>query len=152
MNDLSGLNMLEDSIIQDSKILKFIEFARPICLDIPRTKKHVSLIVQKNKVLAVGTNTFKGHPLASSIGYRFAEQHSELNAFLKCPERSKLMLINVRFNAQGFMRMSRPCPLCLPWCAAIFDKIVYTCPDGVIRLLDKSKVMAHNSLALHGRE
>jgi len=152
MNTLSGSDMLEDAIVEESKILRFIEIAKPICLNIPRTKKHVSLIVQKSRILAVGTNTFKGHPIACSMGYRFSEQHSELNAFLKCSERHKLMLINARFNAQGLMRMSRPCGLCLPWCAAIFDKIIYTCPDGVVRLLDKSKVIAHNSLALHGHQ
>jgi deoxycytidylate deaminase len=143
-------NMLEDTIIEDSKVLKFIESAKPICLQIPRAKKHVSLIVRKGKVLATGTNNFKGHPAAASLGYRFSEMHSELNAFLKCSEKSRLTLINLRFNAQEEMRMSRPCALCLPWCAAIFEEIYYTCPDGHVRRLDKSSTMAHNSLVSIG--
>jgi len=153
MNNYRGPDMLQDKIIQDPKILKFIESSKSFCLEIPRTKKHVSLIVRKGRVLSVGTNNFKGHPLASSIGYRFSEQHSELNAYLKCSEKSRLILINLRFNAQGLTRMARPCPLCLPWCAAIFEKIYYTCPDEHVRLLDKSFVSAHNSLVpMYGRK
>lgn len=133
-------NMELDPISWDPKILRFVEQALPMCLDIPRTKKHVSLIVRKGKVLSVGTNAFKGHPIARKIGYRFGEQHSELNALLKCSQKDKLTLINVRFNKDQAMRMARPCALCLPWCAGLFDEIYYTCPDGLIRQLDTTAV------------
>jgi len=132
-----------DPVTLDPKVHKFVEQALPMCLEIPRIKKHVSLIVRKNKVMAVGTNAFKGHPLARKIGYRFGEQHSELNALLKCAEKDKLMLINVRFNKDQAMRMARPCALCLPWCANIFDEIYYTCPDGHVRQLDTSAVKSN---------
>ena len=139
-----GLDMLKDSIVQDSKILKLIEDAVPMCLKIPRAKKHVSLILHKNRVLATGTNNFKGHPIASSLGYRFSEQHSELNALLKCEKKKNLVLVNLRFNSQKLMRMSRPCSKCLPWCCAIFEDIYYTCPDGYVRLLDKNTVIDYS--------
>ena len=135
-----GLDMLKDSIVQTPWVHKYIEDFMPLCLEIPRAKKHVSLILHKNRVLAVGTNHFKGHPIASSLGYRFSEQHSELNALLKCKKRKNLVLVNLRFNSQKLMRMSRPCAKCLPWCCALFDEIYYTSPDGVVRLLDKSPI------------
>lgn len=125
-----------DTIVQDSKLDKLVQMAKPLCLQIPRNKKHVSLIMRKGKLLSIGTNAFKGHPMATKIGYRFGEQHSELNALLKCSERDKLTLINVRFNKHGLIRMARPCPLCLSWCAGIFDNIYYTCPMGKIRKVD----------------
>lgn len=137
-------NMELDPVIRDPKIDKLVEYARPICLDIPRTKKHVSLIVRKGRVLAIGTNAFKGHPLATRIGYRFGEQHSELNALIKCSQRERITLVNVRFNKDDQMRMARPCQLCLPWCASLFDEIYYTCPDGNIRQLDTNRVNFHN--------
>lgn len=137
-------NMELDPVCRDPKIHRFIEQAIPVCLDIPRTKKHVSLIVRKGRVLAIGTNAFKGHPIASKIGYRFGEQHSELNAFLKCSQRDRLTLINVRFNKDQQMRMARPCALCLPWCSGIFEEIYYTCPDGFIRKLDSNVAVGHN--------
>jgi hypothetical protein len=134
-----------DSVCRDPKVYRFIKQAIPICLDIPRTKKHVSLIVRKGRLLAVGTNVFKGHPIASKIGYRFGEQHSELNAFLKCSQIDRLILINVRFNKDQQMRMARPCALCMPWCSALFEEIYYTCPDGIVRRLDNKVVAGHNS-------
>jgi hypothetical protein len=133
--------MLKDSIVEMPWVHKYVKDYMPFCLQIPRAKKHVSLILYKNRVLAVGTNNFKGHPIASSLGYRFAEQHSELNALLKCEKRRNLTLVNLRFNAQKEMRMSRPCAKCLPWCCAIFDEIYYTCPDGVVRMLDKAPII-----------
>lgn len=134
-----------DSICWDPKIHKFVEQSLPACLGIPRTKKHVSLIIRKGRLLAMGTNAFKGHPMASKLGYRFGEQHSELNAFLKCSHKDKLTLINIRFNKNEQMRMARPCALCLPWCSALFDEIYYTCPDGYVRQLDSNVQLAHNS-------
>lgn len=136
-----GLDMLKDPIVHSSWVHKHIEDFMPLCLEIPRAKKHVSLILYKNRILAVGTNNFKGHPMAASLGYRFSEQHSELNALLKCEKRKDLVLINLRFNSQKLMRMSRPCAKCLPWCCALFNEIYYTSPEGVVRLLDKSPVL-----------
>lgn len=136
-----GLDMLKDPVVCDYRVLKLIEDSIPLCLQIPRAKKHVSLIVKKNRVLAVGTNNFKGHPIAAGLGYRFCEQHSELNALLKCDAREGISLINIRFNSQKLMRMSRPCSRCLPWCSAIFENIFYTCPDGVVRMLRKNSVL-----------
>ncbi len=115
----------------------FLSLAYPICLEIPRQKKHVSLVVHKGRVISVGKNIFKTHPKAKEIGYLFEEMHSEFDAFRKIPKSlrsSKLTLINVRYNQLGDIRMSRPCELCLPWCKEIFDEIYYTTNEGIVRL------------------
>lgn len=141
-------DMREDPVTDNSKILRWIETGKPICLAIPRNKKHTSLIVRKSQLVSVGDNSFKGHPLAQKIGYRFEEQHSELNALLRMPKKDwdKLILINLRFNAKGDMRMARPCKLCQPWCNAIFDEIHYTCPDGCIRRLLSSNTQDYGTI------
>ncbi len=145
-NDFS--EMLSDPVVRDCRLDRFLNMAKPLCLDIPRSKKHVSLIIRKGRLMAVGTNIFKGHPLAKTLGYRFEEQHSELNALLKCQEKDKLILLNARFNKNLEMRMARPCPLCLPWCVGVFQEIYYTCPDGKVRLLDNRPKEDHNLTSL----
>ena len=115
-------------------INRLMEVARPLCLNLDRKKKHVSIIVSKGEIVSVGTNQFKTHPIAKSIGYRYDEMHSELNALLKTNQRKNLHLYNFRFNRFGEMRISRPCCLCMPWCKALFKSIHYTTPDGIVEL------------------
>lgn len=107
--------------------------AYPLCLEIPRPKKHVSIVLRKGKVVSIGSNAMKTHPLAKEHGYMFEEMHSELDAFLKCGEPKRgLVLFNIRFNRLGQMRMARPCHRCMPWCLGVFDAIWYTTEDGVM--------------------
>ena len=116
-----------------------LDVAYPICLDIPRQKKHVSIIVHKHKIVSVGMNRFKTHPKAKEIGYMYEEMHSELDAYRKVPKQlrgCKFDLINVRYNKFGTMRMSRPCELCMPWCREVFDRIYYTTDEGIAKLED----------------
>ena len=138
-------NLEQDPVAVDERIMRFVDLALPICQGIDRVKRHASLIVRKGRLLAVGTNAFKGHPVAHKLGYRYSEMHSELNALLRCDSRDRLTLINVRYNRQGQLRMARPCPLCLPWCQAMFDEIYYSCPDGKVRRLDTGCAMSNNS-------
>ena len=119
----------------ETKISKLTNFALPISLDIPRPKKHVSIIVRKNEIVSVGTNNFRTHPLAKKYGYRFDEVHSELDALLRYRgPRDNLKLFNFRFNRFSDMRMSKPCCNCLPWCMVIFDTIWYSTDNGMVNL------------------
>jgi hypothetical protein len=116
---------------------EYLKMAYPICLAIPRQKKHVSIILHKNRVISVGTNSFKTHPKAKEIGYHYEEMHSELEAYQRVPRKfksKKLILLNCRFNRFGNLRMSRPCELCLPWCKEIFNEIYYTNDEGLTKL------------------
>ena len=114
------------------KLDKIKQVAMPVSLQIPRPKKHVSVIVRKNEIVAVGTNTFRTHPKAKELGYRFDEVHSELDALLRYKgPKDNLVLLNFRYNRFGDMRMSKPCCKCLPWCVALFDDIWYTTNDGM---------------------
>ena len=117
------------------KIQKLTSVALPLSLQIPRPKKHVSIIVRKNEIVAVGTNNFRTHPLAKKYGYFFDEVHSELDALLRYRgAKDNLKLFNFRFNRFGDMRISKPCCRCLPWCTALFDDIWYTTNEGIVKL------------------
>ncbi len=115
-----------------TKLEKMKQVAMPVSMSIARPKKHVSIIVRKNEIVAVGTNTFRTHPKAKELGYRFDEVHSELDALLRYKgPKDNLVLLNFRYNRFGDMRMSKPCCKCLPWCVALFDKIWYTTDNGM---------------------
>ena len=112
-----------------------MDVALPVSLEIPRPKKHVSIIVRKNEIVSMGTNTFRTHPKAKELGYRFDEVHSELDALLRYKgPKDGLKLFNFRFNRFGDMRMSKPCRKCLPWCEALFDGIWFTTNDGILKI------------------
>lgn len=113
-------------------------FAHPFCLEIPRQKKHVSLVLHKNRIISIGRNYFKTHPEAHRLGYLYNEMHSELDAYRKIPyylKNKKLTLVNVRMNSNGELRMSKPCPVCSNWCVEIFDRIYYTDNEGFKELV-----------------
>ena len=116
----------------EKKIQELADVAFPVSLNVPRPKKHVSIIVRKNEIVSMGTNNFRTHPLAKKYGYFFDEVHSELDALLRYRgPKDNLKIINFRFNRFGDMRMSKPCCKCLPWCVALFDDIWYSTNDGM---------------------
>ena len=112
-------------------MVKWIEIAKHVASTIDREKQHVSLIVRKNQLIAVGANNWKTHPKAMEMGYMYPFLHSELDAYrkIKTP-MDRLTLYNFRFSKTGKLGMSRPCKFCMPWCAQIFDKIVYSTHEG----------------------
>lgn len=121
-------------MLTSKRLNKLVEVAKPVCMNISRSKRHCSLVVCKNEIVSIGTNQFKTHPKAKEIGYRYDEMHSELDALLRSPERKNLYLYNFRFNRFGEMRIARPCSLCMPWCQMVFDRIYYTTPSGIERI------------------
>ena len=113
-----------------------------ICKSIDMSNKHISLILHRDLVVSIGYNQRKTHPLAKKYKYRFADQHSELSAYVNLPKplryndkSPKLVLFNIRFNRFNQMRISQPCAICTGWCTGIFKKIYYTTPGGEIERL-----------------
>jgi hypothetical protein len=113
---------------------QFVPIAKPLSMAMERQKKHISLVIYKRKIIAVGQNIFKTHPDTFRLGYRCNEMHSELDAWRKVPKNlrgEKLILLNFRFNRFGEFRNSKPCPVCAKWCNEAFHKIYYTHDDGI---------------------
>lgn len=113
---------------------KLIDIAKPLCMNLDRKKKHVSIIISKGEIVSVGTNQYKTHPIAKAIGYRYEEMHSELNALLKTNQRKNLHLYNFRYNRFGEVRIAKPCCLCMPWCKAVFKSIHFSSRDGMLEM------------------
>lgn len=106
-----------------------------------KEKNHFSFILQKNRIIGVGTNhMFKTHPKGAQYGYRYSAIHSELDAFLDLPREidyRKLKLINVRLSRKSIkekrpiLRMSKPCHHCSVWIKNIgFKEIWYSTDEG----------------------
>jgi hypothetical protein len=118
----------------DHVIQNYVPIAKPLSMAMERQKKHISLVIYKKKIISVGQNIFKTHPESMRLGYKFAEMHSELDAYRKIPKSllsKKLILLNFRFNRFGNFRNSKPCCICSKWCSEIFHQIYYTTDDGL---------------------
>lgn len=118
----------------DNVIINYLPVAKPLSMAMERQKKHISLIIYKRKIIAVGQNVFKTHPDTFRLGYRGSDMHSELDAYRKISKSlrgEKLTLLNFRFNRFGNFRNSKPCSVCDKWCKEIFHSIYYTNDDGI---------------------
>lgn len=122
----------------NARFLRQLEnIGRILSKDIHRDFRHVSFIVRRNNILAIGTNHRKTHPEAAQIGYRYSEPHSELSALLRIPKnnRRNLTLVNFRFNKNGELRQSRPCEVCANWCKDVFESIYHSTDEGIQRMV-----------------
>lgn len=119
-------------------ITKYREIAKEVVFNAERWRNHnhASIVLSNNRILGIGTNRRKTHPMAMKYGYRSCELHSELDALLKVPKnlRKDMILLNFRFGPKGDMKLSKPCKLCLPWCIDTFKEIYYSVPDGLVQL------------------
>jgi hypothetical protein len=115
---------------------KWVQLSQKIATNILREKAHISLIIRKNELLAIGTNEWKTHPKAVKLGYKYPWLHSELDAYTKLKDKDldKLTLINLRFSKTGKLGMALPCKYCMPWCEQIFNTIVYSDENGSINI------------------
>lgn len=118
----------------EKTIKKLIEMTRDEAFVkvIDRQFIHCSIIMRRSKVIAVGFNERRTHPLAKKYGYRDDFVHAELDAMLSVPKNKmhNLDLVNFRFNPAGELRMAKPCDKCFPWVSALFRNVFYSDPDG----------------------
>lgn len=105
--------------------------------------RHFSFIINKKKIISIGFNNPKTHPL--NLKHNFVNKydhcirqvvgtHSELNALLKLGYRddySDLVLINTRVNRRNEIDFSMPCNGCKSMLEGMnFKKVFYTSRDG----------------------
>lgn len=120
---------------------KFVEIARKYTKKCDGKCLHISLIVQKNKILSIGYNSYlRTHPFAYKNNYKYGRIHSELLAITKFPyweyDIQKCTLINFRFaRATNGLLLSKPCLSCLNLIIGFSVKeVVYSTPDGFVKL------------------
>ena len=104
--------------------------------------RHFSFLYRGQRLLSVGLNSHKTHPMSLQYGYRSRRAspggwtvgtHSELNAVLRLGdgECRGLTLVNTRVNRRGRLDYSRPCEGCLDLIRSLSIREVYhTAKDG----------------------
>lgn len=74
---------------------------------------HFSFIVQGGRIVEYGWNTYRIPPV--HYGYKKGTTHSEIDAYRKARgimDDGKFVIVNIRLNKHGEMRLSAPCELC----------------------------------------
>lgn len=87
-----------------------------------------ALVVKKKRVLSVGYNNPKTHPLAKT---KMKQLHAEMDAIIRCtPEQlDGAELIVVRARRDGKIGMSKPCAACNKFITSVGIKRVYYTVD-----------------------
>jgi len=98
--------------------------------------RHFSFILDRNRIISIGMNSTKTHPLNLKYNYvnkdnksisNIVGTHAELNAVIKLGEEdcSKLTLINTRINRNNMLDYSAPCSGCSDMIKQLNFKNVY---------------------------
>jgi len=104
--------------------------------------RHFSFIVHKKRVLSIGFNSPKTHPI--NLKYNFVNKknvpindlvgtHSELSAVIKlgAEDCNGLVMVNTRINRNNAIDFSMPCSGCQSFLKTLnFKKIYYSDKNG----------------------
>ena len=100
--------------------------------------RHFSFIFNKNKLLSVGLNNPKTHPINLKYNYidrennkisEIVSTHSEVSAVIKLGAKycDGLVIVNTRINRRNEIDYSFPCNGCMEMLKKLrFSKIIYT--------------------------
>ncbi len=88
-----------------------------------------ALVVKKNRVLSVGYNNPKTHPLAKT---KMRQLHAEIDALIGCTEKQLdgAELIVVRARRDRKIGMAKPCKVCHEFIKHVGIKRVYYTVDN----------------------
>lgn len=124
-------------IMLNNRILKFFEVAKAVSRtsEYPRVKIGCC-IVKKNKILAVGVNLLKSHPIQKAFNeFRGLDTnkihnniHAELDAVLKVRHKEDLEGADIylyREDSRGIRRICKPCPACMSMLKLYKIKTIY---------------------------
>jgi len=112
--------------------------------------RHYSFIFENKKLLSIGINSPKTHPLNLKYNYINKQKnnisevvgtHSELSAVIKLglDDYSGLILVNTRINRNNKLDYSFPCNGCMDMIKQLnFEKVVYSDKEGKFLELELS--------------
>lgn len=94
--------------------LRFAKVAMQLAVEAKRDVTHelCALVVSKNRVLSVGYNQPKTHPISSDTAQQ--QLHAEMDALLRCSETDAggAEIIVVRTKPSGKPGLAKPCEVC----------------------------------------
>ena len=125
-----------------NKDKRFFEIARLISHTSEYKRIKIgAVVVKKNKIISVGVNSYKTHPIQKKYNrFRFDIEdtnhtlHAEIQALVNIPygtELNDLTIYIYRESRKGRLAKSRPCPSCMKLIKDIgIKKICYTTDEG----------------------
>lgn len=128
---------------------KVIEISFALAGKCRHTKRcrHYSFIFKNKKLLSIGMNSPKTHPLNLKYNYINKQKakisevvgtHSELSAVIKLgyENYSGLILVNTRINRNNELDYSFPCNGCMDMIKKLnFEKVIYSNKEGKFSFL-----------------
>lgn len=95
-----------------------IDLAKALCpLNFERRTSHIAFLIKKSKIVHIGINRAKSHPITKNHPYHEYQQtgvHAELNVCIKSGKDDlfKYKLIVIRINRHNQTTNSKPCIGC----------------------------------------
>ena len=109
--------------------------------------KHFSFIVHKSKIIAIGLNKPKTHPIhlrnrkvSNITGLDYSEHKhtcSEFNAIIKLKKKTNIeskrcTLVNLRYDKNGNLAIAKPCMSCKNLLKYFeFKRVIWSTNDGL---------------------
>lgn len=103
--------------------------------------RHVSIILDGKTPVSCGFNhPYKTHPIGYRYKHRYHSIHAEVHAITSyqgsVQDFKHMSIVNIRLDKAGIVKMSRPCPNCLPLLRELqFKQIFFTNRQGQIEEL-----------------
>ena len=93
-------------------------------------------IYQGNKLLAIGVNSYKTHPLMRLLGPNLKTLHAEVAAIARVKDKTKLIGASIfvfRYDKRTGQALCKPCPICAEIIRFFgIKKVSYTVEDGFV--------------------
>ena len=115
--------------------------------------RHFSFILDRTKIISIGLNSLKTHPLNLKYNYvnknkekisNIVGTHSELSAVIKLGEEdcSGLTIVNTRINRNNKLDFSAPCNGCSDMIKQLnFKEVWYSNANGLFNKLNLTSVI-----------
>lgn len=145
---------MNNRIMQSMNFDKVIEISFALAGKYPYKKRcrHFSFIFERNRLVSIGINSPKTHPLNLRYNYIGQKQlkindivgtHSELSAVIKIGDESckGLTIINTRVNRNNQLDYSHPCSGCMDMIKKLgFKRLFYTTKQQTFEFLNVEKI------------
>lgn len=118
--------------------------------------RHFSFIFDRGKLLVMGVNSYKTHPLNMKFNYINKQKdkigsivgtHSEMNAVVKMGFKNceDLIMINTRINRNDRLDLSCPCNGCRDMMLKLgFSKVFFSTKNGNFESLSFNTYIVHD--------
>ncbi len=99
------------------KFERLIQLARNLVIydDIDLRCRHFAFILDKNRIVSIGKNSKKGHPINQKFGYPSGcGLHAEASAVIKSGkiDHSRHTMVTFRIDRNNNIAMGKPCSHC----------------------------------------